>query len=114
MDADDNRYQPDPSHMFPRSISRFSCDLFVHRYPRSFRGGSFIPLLSLDIVREGASESMVNYGQIIAARDDKSSKKDMYTRDAWMGMRRLGQYGRLVESMEEKEKLCKDCVRNRR
>ncbi|KAG0567495.1 hypothetical protein KC19_7G139300 [Ceratodon purpureus] len=84
------------------------------RYPKSFRDGSNIPLLSLDSVREGESQSMVNYGQILAARDDKLSKKDMYTRDAWMGMRRLEQYGRLVESMEEKEKLCKECVRNRR
>lgn len=84
------------------------------RYSRSFRDASSIPLLSLDIVREGASQSMVNYGQIVAARDDKVAKREMYTRDAWMGMRRLEQYGHLVESMEEKEKLCKECVRNRR
>ena len=88
--------------------------MFGYRYPKWFKDGSNIPLLSLDVVREGASESMVNYGQIIAARDDKLSKRDMYTRDAWMGMRRLEQYGRLVESMEEKEKQCVECVRNRR
>lgn len=83
------------------------------RYPRSFRDGS--NLLSLVIVREGAGESLgVNYGQIVAERNDKSSKREMYTRDAWMGMRRLEQYGRLVDSVAEKEKLCVACVRNRR
>lgn len=85
------------------------------RYPRNFKDHSSFQFLTPDIVREWAGESSgASYGQIVAAREDKTSKKDMYTRDAWMGMRRLEQYGRLVESMEDKEKLCVDCVRNRR
>lgn len=82
------------------------------RYPRSFRDGSH--LLSLDyFVREGPGDS-ISYGQIVADRDDKALKKEMYTRDAWMGMKRLEQYGRLVDSVAQREKECKECVRNRR
>lgn len=83
------------------------------RYPRSFRDD--FHLVKLEVVREGPGESMgVNYGQIVAARDNIASKKEMYTRDAWMGMRRLEQYGRLVDSVASKEKMCVECARNRR
>jgi len=60
---------------------------------------------------ENASGSMT-YGQILAARDN--IMKDMYTRDAWLGMIRLKKYEKLVNSMEAQEKLCRECTRNRR
>jgi hypothetical protein len=60
---------------------------------------------------ENAAGSMT-YGQILAARDN--IMKDMYTRDAWLGMIRLKKYEKLVNSMEAQEKLCRECTRNRR
>lgn len=83
------------------------------RYPRGFQQGHDFQLPNSEFMREVEGES-ISYGQIVADRDDASSKKDMYTSDAWMGMRRLQQYARLVESMEGKEKLCVECARNRR
>lgn len=60
---------------------------------------------------ENTAGSMT-YGQILAARDN--IMKDMYTRDAWLGMIRLKKYEKLVNSMEAQEKLCRECTRNRR
>ncbi|CAM6048027.1 unnamed protein product [Sphagnum compactum] len=60
---------------------------------------------------ENTAGSMT-YGQILAARNN--IMKDMYTRDAWLGMIRLKKYEKLVNSMEAQEKLCRECTRNRR
>ncbi|KAH7387157.1 hypothetical protein KP509_16G008500 [Ceratopteris richardii] len=55
-----------------------------------------------------------DYEQIIQEHDDLNQKRDMFTGDAWMGMMRLQKYNDLLDALEEKEKLCGDCIRNRR
>ncbi|CAM6106245.1 unnamed protein product [Calypogeia fissa] len=64
---------------------------------------------------EGFGESMaLDYGQFVQGRDDMTERRNMFTKDAWLGMIRLKRYKELLEEVEAEEKLCVECTRNRR
>lgn len=61
----------------------------------------------------GGSAGM-DYEQLIQEHENGQQKREMFTGDAWLGMMRLHRYYDFLDSLEEQEKLCSECTRNRR
>ena len=62
----------------------------------------------------GGGSASLDYEQIIQEPESDQMKRGMFTSDAWMGMMRLQRYNELLQGLQEKEKICKECTRNRR
>lgn len=56
----------------------------------------------------------MDYEQLILEHEDEMQKREMFTGDAWLGMMRLQKYNDFIDSLEQQEKLCPECTRNRR
>lgn len=63
---------------------------------------------------QGGESAETNYDQIVKGHSNIQQKREMFTGDAWLGMMRLQRYNSLLEDVEEQERQCPECTRNRR
>ncbi|MCO5574912.1 hypothetical protein L7F22_028707 [Adiantum nelumboides] len=89
---------------------------FVSRVPPPLRyvSPSRQPSKRLQTHEPFGESSRMDYEQLIQEHEEGTQKRDMFTGDAWLGMMRLQRYNDLLESLEQQEKLCGECIRNRR
>lgn len=62
---------------------------------------------------QGSYNEMV-YGRLSELHNDEEAHRAMFTDDAWEGMNIVREYGRLIETKEEEEDACPECLQNRK